>query len=86
MGIKRSKLRNQRIALMNERLFLMNGRTFYKQANMWLVAEDTGKIIDQVYQEMEQAGREFAAAYEEIKMDLAESTATYRVSRRKNRN
>ena len=71
MGIKRSKLRNQRIALMNERLFLMNGRTFYKQANMWLVAEDTGKIIDQVYQEMEQAGREFAAAYEEIKMNLA---------------
>ena len=71
MGIKRSKLRNQRIALMNERLFLMNGRTFYKQANMWLVAEDTGKIIDQVYREMERVGREFAAAYEEIKMDLA---------------
>lgn len=71
MGIKRSKLRNQRIALMNERLFLMNGRTFYKQANMWLVAEDTGKIIEQVYQQMEQTGREFAAAYAEIKMDLA---------------
>ena len=70
MGIKRSKLRNQRIALMNERLFLMNGKTFYKQANVWIAAENTGKSIQEVYILMEKTGRNFAAAYEEMKTDL----------------
>ena len=48
----------------------MNGKTFYKQANVWIAAENTGKSIQEVYILMEKTGRNFAAAYEEMKTDL----------------
>ena len=70
MGVKRSRLRNQRIVAMNEHIFLMNGKTFYKQAEMWITAEDAGEIINEAYEMMETTGKIYAKAYSDMKYDL----------------
>lgn len=72
MGVKRSKLRNERIVAMNERIFLMNGKTFYKQAEMWMTAENAGKTIEEAYSLMEKTIQTYIEEYTCIKKDLKE--------------
>lgn len=76
MGIKRSKQRNERIVAMNERIFLLNGKTFYKQAELWIAAENAGKTIEEAYMLMEKTAKAYARAYSDIKSDL-EKIGTY---------
>ena len=45
MGVKKAKKENLRINLTNEQLHLMNAKIFYKEADMWIKAEDAGKSI-----------------------------------------
>lgn len=70
MGVKRSKLRNERIIAMNEQIFLMNGKTFYKQAEMWIAAESAGETIEEAYTLMEKTAEAYAMAYSDMKSDL----------------
>lgn len=70
MGIKRSKLRNERIVAMNEQIFLLNGKTFYKQAEMWIAAERAGETIEEAYVLMQKTAEAFALAYSDMKSDL----------------
>lgn len=70
MGLKRNKLRNERIVAMNEQIFLMNGKTFYKQAEMWIAAESAEETIEEAYMLMEKTGEAYAIAYSDMKSDL----------------
>lgn len=79
MGVKRSKLRNERIAAMNEHIFLMNGKTFYKQAEMWIKAENAGETIEEAYVLMEKTAEAYVMAYSDMKSDL-KKIGTYATS------
>lgn len=70
MGIQRSKLRDQRIVALNEQLFLMNGKTYYKQAEMWLAAEDAGQTIEEAYEMIEETAKIFSESYSDIKQNM----------------
>lgn len=70
MGAKRSKLRNERIIAMNKQIFLLNGKTFYKQAEMWISAEDAGKTIEEAYSMIEKTAKVYDEAYNDIKEDI----------------
>jgi hypothetical protein len=49
MGVKRSRLRNQRIAIYNEQLHLSNAKIFYLQADMWITAKNTEKTFTEIF-------------------------------------
>lgn len=55
MGVKRDKLRNERIAVLSEQLHLMNAKVYYMQAAVWIAAETTEKTINEAVEMMEQA-------------------------------
>ncbi|WP_418222943.1 hypothetical protein [Clostridium isatidis] len=55
MGLKRDKLRNERIAILSEQLHLMNAKIYYMQADAWVAAETTEKTINEAVEMMEQA-------------------------------
>jgi len=67
MGIKKNKKENERMTLRSEELNLLNAKVFYKQADMWIEAENTEKAIQEAYQSMETAVIEFSDTWEEIK-------------------
>ena len=67
MGIKKNRRENERMILRGEQLSLLNAKIFYKQANMWIEAENTEKAIQEAYQCMETAVTEFSDTWEEIK-------------------
>jgi len=71
MGIKRSKLRNERIALYSEQLLLMNAKIYYLQADSWLAAETTEKTIEQAMEICEKSLAYFIESFMEIKKNLA---------------
>ena len=66
MGIKRSKLRNERMMLNSEAILLIGAKVFYKQTDMWITAESTDKAIQEVYRIAEKTTYEFAQAWNEI--------------------
>lgn len=53
MGVKKGKAQNQRTALVSEQLHVMNAKVFYRQAGMWVVAEDTEQAINEAIVTME---------------------------------
>lgn len=55
MGMKRDKLRNERMAILSEQLHLMNAKIYYMQADAWVAAETTEKTINEAVEMMEQA-------------------------------
>lgn len=85
MGIKRSKLRNERIALYSEMLNLSNAKIFYLEADMWKEAENTEKAIQEAYQSMEIAITEFSNAWKEISSGSASRGASIDSIRKKNK-
>lgn len=66
MGLNRNRLRNERINIYNQQIHLNNAKLFYKQANMWIEAEDTEKAIEEVYQMIEKSKRYFIESMVEI--------------------
>ncbi len=68
LGIKRSKLRDERIYIINKQLVLLNAKVFYNQAvlnyklvdvfneqeQMWLSAADTEKTLQEAYKVVQQ--------------------------------
>lgn len=67
IGIKKSKKENERMILRGEQIHLLNAKVFYKEADMWIEAENTEKAIKEAYNSMEVAITEFSDAWEEIK-------------------
>lgn len=70
MGVKRSNLRNERIAVCCERLYLLNAKTFYKQANMWIAAKDAEEATEEAVDAMNEAIVLFNNAFQDINNDL----------------
>lgn len=70
MGIERRKKRNEHIVMMNEKIFLLNAKVFYKQADMWIAADNTAKTIEEAYEMMNQTSKEFLKAYQDIKESM----------------
>lgn len=54
MGMKREKLRNERISIFSEQLHLMNAKVYYMQADAWIAAEQTEKTINEAIEIMQQ--------------------------------
>ncbi|AFS77512.1 hypothetical protein Curi_c04370 [Gottschalkia acidurici 9a] len=67
MGIKKSKKENERIRLRGEGLQLLNAKVFYKEADMWIAAENIDKAIEEVYVIMEKAAEDFVDTWNEIR-------------------
>lgn len=69
MGVKREKVRNERMHIMAEQLILMNAKLYYKtavvfvaeqdvfdkQKEMWIAARSTTETLDMAYRSLEEA-------------------------------
>lgn len=53
MGIRRGRLRNERMRLHTELIALSSAKVFYRQADMWIAAESAGAAIEKAYDMME---------------------------------
>lgn len=70
MGISRSVKRNQRIKLQKEQILLLDAKVYYKQAGMWIAAEDAGETLEEAYGMMEKTTETFAKAVVDVKNSL----------------
>lgn len=70
MGIKKSRARNERILLYTEQIALTDAKVFYKQANMWIAAENTGETIEKAYGMMEKTTAFYTESMQEISENL----------------
>ena len=70
LGISRSVKRNHRIRLQKEQILLLDAKIYYKQAGMWIAAEDTGETLKEAYDMMEKTTERFAKAVVDIKNSL----------------
>lgn len=70
MGIKRSNLRNERIAVFSEQLHLMNAKVYYLQANTWIAAETTARTISEALEMMERTTLILIKSFGEIDTDM----------------
>lgn len=71
MGVQRSRARDERMALYSEMTALTDAKVFYKQADMWIAAENTGETIEQACNVAEAAGAYYMEAMEDISESLA---------------
>lgn len=71
MGISRSVKRNQRIKLQEEQIMLLDAKVYYKQAGMWIAAEDAGETLEEAYGMMEKTTETFAKAVVDVKDSLS---------------
>lgn len=70
MGIKRNKLRDERMGVLSEQLHLMNAKVFYLQGDMWIAAETTEKTINEAMGMMEKTTIAFFQALQESSQSL----------------
>ena len=70
MGVKKGKLRNERIILYEEQIALTDAKVFYKQADMWISAESAGKTIEKAYGVMEKTTEFFMQSMQEMADNL----------------
>lgn len=70
MEFQRNKKRDERIMLVNEQLHLCNAKVFYKQADMWISAENAIIAIDEAYKASEVCINYFVKTFIDIENDL----------------
>lgn len=70
MGIHKEIDRNARIKLQKEQLYLLDAKIYYKQAEMWIAAEDAGTTIEEAYKLMEDTTAELVNAVVDIQASL----------------
>lgn len=70
MGISRSVKRNQRMKLQKEQILLLDAKVYYKQAGMWIAAEDVGETLEEAYGMMEKTTETFAQAVVDVRDSL----------------
>ncbi len=66
-GVKKSRLEKQRIVLCGKQLQLLNAKLFYKEADMWIEAENTEQSLAETFTIMEETAAVFVDTWEEIK-------------------
>ncbi len=72
MGVKKSIKRNERMKLYNEQIALLDAKVYYKQANMWIEAEEVEKTLDEAYEVLERSTAYYCESMSEISKDVAE--------------
>jgi hypothetical protein len=70
MGVKRYKLRDERMVVYGERLLLMNAKVFYKQADAWIAAEATEEAINEAFEMAEKSRLFFIDSVQAIDEDF----------------
>lgn len=70
MGAQCYSKRNARIDIYKEAIGLSEAKVFYKQADMWIAAENTSKTLSDAYAEMEKAIETHLVCLEENEKDL----------------
>lgn len=70
MGVAKEHKRNVKIKLISEELKLLDAKIYYKQAGMWIAADNTGESIQEAYGIMERAGEEVSEALADIRTSL----------------
>ena len=70
MGIKRSKLRNERIDTYNQMLALSGAKVYYLEAGMWCSATDTGKTLEKTMEIAENSVAYFAESWQNIEDNM----------------
>lgn len=75
MGISRNVHRNKRLQVVNEIIVLNNAKVYYKQAEMWIEAENTEKEIEEMYETMEASIGYLVESAKDIALDMAEIKA-----------
>lgn len=70
MGIKREHLRDERIQLYNKQLILNNAKCFYKEADIWICAENLEKTMQNMYTQAENTVQTFADDWVHIQSDI----------------
>lgn len=70
MGASRAVKRNQRIKLQEEQILLLDAKVYYKQAEMWIAAENAGETLEQAYGMIEKTTETFSQAVEAVKGSL----------------
>jgi len=70
MGVSRAIKRNQRIKLQEEQILLLDAKVYYKQAGMWIAAENAGVTLEQAYGMVEKTTDIFMKAVKEVKDSL----------------
>ncbi|MGN1133597.1 MAG: hypothetical protein ACI4RN_03980 [Oscillospiraceae bacterium] len=70
MGVKRNKLRNERMQVYIEQIALLKAKVYYHTADMWIAAEDTGKSIEEAYNQMKKSIEIFTDSIIEIDENL----------------
>jgi len=72
MGMQRDRRRAEVMTAMNERLYLMQAKIYYRQAEMWIAAEDAGQAIISAYEMIDVSLQKFTDDYRAIKGHLGE--------------
>lgn len=70
MGMKRSRLRTERIEIYNQQILLTNAKVFYKSADVWISAEDTEETLKKAYDMAEKAGKFFSESLKEMRDNM----------------
>lgn len=70
MGLKKEKLRNERIRTNNRILHLMNARTFYSNAEMWIAAAETEVSLFELQKTMIGSFAKAHQLWEESRKDI----------------
>lgn len=70
MGIKRNKLRNERMDTYNQMLALSEAKVYYLDAGMWCSAIDTGKTLEKTMEIAENSVAYFAESWQSIEADM----------------
>ncbi len=66
MGVDKNRATNERIRIYNEQIKLTNAKVAYKQADVWVEAESTGKTIEELALVAEQSIQYFAESMNAI--------------------
>ena len=70
MGIKRNKLRNERMDTYNRMLMLFSAKVYYLEAGMWYSAIDTGKTLEKTMEIAEKSVAYFSESWQNIEEDM----------------
>lgn len=70
MGAKLRKKRNEQVIVYTEMMELTHAKMYYKEADMWISAQDAGEIVSQAYAMIPDSARYFGECWISIQEDL----------------
>ena len=70
MGVVRGIDVNKRMKLCQEQIEWSEAKVYYKEADMWISAEDTGKAIQEAYDTAEKATQYYAESIADIEENM----------------